>query len=270
MSTALARREIPAEVAEKVVAQGDLAKLTPQERVSFYKAVCESIGLNELTRPFEYITLNGKLTLYARKDATDQLRRIYGVSVQIVGRETHCDVYVVTARATMHDGRADESTGAVSIKGLSGDALCNAYMKAETKAKRRVTLSVCGLGFLDESEAEAVHGARTYTEQTLPPPRQLPQADTESPEAARREMVRAVREVCAEMNRRGRKPEWSGLALKKYVNDKFGVTDGLDSLTFDSLGELGRDLSAMLDALNAEQERGEADDTEVARDDIPF
>jgi hypothetical protein len=33
-------------------------------------------------------------------------------------------------------------------------------MKAETKAKRRVTLSIAGLGWLDETEADAVPGAR--------------------------------------------------------------------------------------------------------------
>jgi hypothetical protein len=32
-------------------------------------------------------------------------------------------------------------------------------MKCETKAKRRVTLSFCGLGMLDESEVESVPGA---------------------------------------------------------------------------------------------------------------
>ena len=33
-------------------------------------------------------------------------------------------------------------------------------MKAETKAKRRVTLSICGLGMLDETEVETIPGAR--------------------------------------------------------------------------------------------------------------
>src|SRR5690606_24912460 len=37
--------------------------------------------------------------------------------------------------------------------------LANAYMKAETKAKRRVTLSICGLGWLDETETETIPDA---------------------------------------------------------------------------------------------------------------
>lgn len=167
------------EVLEKVVVQGDLSKLTPQERVLYYRQVCESLGLNPLTRPFDYIVLNGKLTLYARKDATDQLRRIHGISVQIVGREfvDALGLYVVTARATAPDGRTDEAVGAVSVKGLSGENLANAIMKAETKAKRRVTLSLVGLGWTDESEVDSIPGAARVevdmeTGEILSPPAQ--------------------------------------------------------------------------------------------------
>src|SRR5512139_3902696 len=66
---------------EAVVIGGDLSKLTPEQRVSYYLQVCNSLGLNPLTKPFDYITLNGRLTLYARKDCADQLRKINGVSV---------------------------------------------------------------------------------------------------------------------------------------------------------------------------------------------
>jgi len=144
---------------ESVLIQGDLAKLSQDQRVDYYNRVCTSIGLNPLTRPFEYITLNGKLTLYARRDATDQLRMLYKVSIKITARELMGDVYVVTAQASMPDGRCDESTGAVTIKGLVGDNLANAYLKCETKAKRRVSLSICGLGMLDESEKDSLPSA---------------------------------------------------------------------------------------------------------------
>ncbi|PTQ55678.1 MAG: hypothetical protein BSOLF_1726 [Candidatus Carbobacillus altaicus] len=166
-------RTEPAELLEKVVVTGDLSKLTPKERLSYYRAVCESVGLNPLTRPFDYIVLNGRLTLYARKDATDQLRRIHGISITITSRELLRDagLYVVTARARTKDGREDESIGAVSIVGLKGEALANAIMKAETKAKRRVTLSIAGLGMLDETEIETIPDARVIeAEDTDPTP----------------------------------------------------------------------------------------------------
>ena len=149
-----------AKVIEQVLVMGDLARLTPEQRNVYYKSVCESVGLNPLTRPFEYITLNGKLTLYARKDCTDQLRKLHGVSIRIASRETVDGVVIITAQATDKTGRIDESTGAVASGNLRGEALANCWMKAETKAKRRVTLSLCGLGFVDESEIESIPNAR--------------------------------------------------------------------------------------------------------------
>lgn len=146
-------------VLEALALQGDLSKLTVDQRLQYYSAVCESLGLNPLTRPFEYIMLNGKLTLYAKRDCTDQLRRIHNVSISIVSREKLGDVYIVTAQATLPNGRKDESIGVVNLGNLKGDALANALMKAETKAKRRVTLSICGLSFPDETEVETIPGA---------------------------------------------------------------------------------------------------------------
>lgn len=125
----------------------------------YYREVCASVGLNPLTKPFDYITLNGRLVLYAKKDATDQLRQNHGISITALERQTIEGVYLVTAHALTPTGRQDTSTGAVSIKGLQGDALANAFMKAETKAKRRVTLSICGLGLLDETELETIPNA---------------------------------------------------------------------------------------------------------------
>ena len=146
----------PFEVIERVITSGDLSAMKPQERVAFYWRTCESLGLNPLTRPFEFIVLNSKMTLYARKDATDQLRKINAVSVTEVRREKDeaLGLLTVFARGRDRTGREDEATGVVSIKGLAGEALANASMKAETKAKRRLTLSLVGLGFLDESEIE--------------------------------------------------------------------------------------------------------------------
>jgi hypothetical protein len=140
---------------EQVVIGGDLSKLPPKDRLTYYSEVCRSVGLNPLTKPFEYITLNGKLVLYAKRDATDQLRALKGISIRIVSRELLGEIYVVTAQAKSV-GREDESTGAVAIAGLKGADLANAYMKAETKAKRRVTLSIAGLGMLDETEVDDV------------------------------------------------------------------------------------------------------------------
>ena len=113
--------------------------------------------------------MNGKLTLYAKRDATDQLRKINGVSIIIKSREVVDGCYVVTAQATDKSGRHDESIGAVPFANLQGEAKSNSLMKAETKAKRRVTLSICGLGLLDETEVSSIPDA-------YPAPNGLPTA----------------------------------------------------------------------------------------------
>jgi len=146
---------------EQLVMQGDLSKLNPEQRVLYYKKVCDSAGLNPFTRPFDYITLNGKLTLYAKKDATDQLRKVNGISIERLEDRVVDDLYIVKAYAKTKDGRTDAATGAVTIGHLKGEAKANAIMKAETKAKRRVTLSISGMGLVDESETESIPGAKT-------------------------------------------------------------------------------------------------------------
>lgn len=151
----------PAEVIEQVIARGDLAKLSPEERARYYVAVCESCGLNPLTKPFDYIVLNGRLTLYPTRGAADQLRAIHRITCEIVSREQIGDVYFVHVRVAAPDGRRDEDIGAVPVKGLSAADFANAVMKAITKAKRRATLSLLGLNMPDETEVETIPGARS-------------------------------------------------------------------------------------------------------------
>ena len=156
-----ADQQLSAKALENVLISGDLSKLSPADRMGYYQAVCNSLGLNPLTKPFDYITLNGRLQLYALKAATDQLREKHDVSIVITSKEMVDDIYVVTALATMPDGRTDTDDGAVSVSGLRGEAHANALMKTVTKSKRRVTLSILGLGMLDETETETIPGATT-------------------------------------------------------------------------------------------------------------
>jgi len=158
--TQLATRKNAAPVTvEQALVTGDLSGLDPEQRVTYYMKVCSSLGLNPLTKPFAYIVLNGQLQLYARKDATDQLRKLHKLSIRALEHKTEHDLAVVTAYAASPDGRTDSAIGAVPIANLKGEALANALMKAETKAKRRVTLSMCGLGMVDESEVDSIPGA---------------------------------------------------------------------------------------------------------------
>src|SRR6267142_889966 len=159
------------EAIEKVLIVGDLSALTPTDRVDYYKRVCNSLGLNPLTMPFSYILFRegdagpAKLSLYANKSCTEQLRKIHGVSVvPPLRRAKNGDIVTVEADVRDRTGRTDSASGSVPLFkykndnriDLSGKDLCNAEMKCETKAKRRATLSICGLAFLDESELDTM------------------------------------------------------------------------------------------------------------------
>jgi hypothetical protein len=163
MTEALATRPVGMDI-EKVLIGGDLAQLNPDQRLNYYNTLCNSLGLNPLTQPFQYIVLNNKLQLYAKKDCTEQLRKIHGVSITKVDPKQIGDLIVVVAEACDASGRVDSSTGAVAIGNAKGEDLANKMMKAETKAKRRVTLSLCGLGMLDETEVQTLKGQGVASE----------------------------------------------------------------------------------------------------------
>jgi hypothetical protein len=165
---------------EKALIGGDLAGLNPDQRLAYYYSVCKALSFNALTKPFIYITLNGKLCLYATKDCAEQLRRRDSVSVTILSATLSDDksVYKVHARATMPSGRTDESIGALSAvypervkdnsgnwrdhpkagKPITGEDLAGVCMKCETKAKRRVTMSICGLGIPSDDDISFDNG----------------------------------------------------------------------------------------------------------------
>jgi hypothetical protein len=137
------------------------------------------MGLDPFTKPFDILRLNGKEVLYCTRSGTQQLNKLHKVSHLITSRETNSEagVYIVTSKASLPDGRCTESLGAVNIAGLKGEAYANAIMKAETKAKRRATLDLLGLGVLDESEAESIPNATTVALQTMV--EALPQMEVE-------------------------------------------------------------------------------------------
>lgn len=146
-------------VLKAIVVDGNLKGLSNLQLSQYYLQLCHSLKLNPTTRPFATIDFNGKKILYALKGATDQLRQIYGLQIEIVSKELIEDLYIVEVKATTSNGRSDTDLGVVCIGNLKGDAKANAIMKAITKAKRRVTLSICGLGMLDESEIKDFPGA---------------------------------------------------------------------------------------------------------------
>ena len=140
-------------------AGGDTRKLSAAHREGVLTGLCRALSLNPLTSPIIYLVLNGKEVLYVTRQATDQIaarlrlnrRTVSGPEVRDFGgtKMIFCQVEV-----TAPDGRSEMATATLP----PGD-LVNALMKCETKAKRRATLSIAGLGLLCEDELETIPGA---------------------------------------------------------------------------------------------------------------
>ena len=145
-----------AKVIDSIVLRGDLSGLGPSERARFYVQMCEGLGLNPHAQPFAFLRLNGKEILYATRGATDQLAAMHRVTREIIDGPKVIDlagtklVYAV-CKASMPNGRFETATATVPLT----DPV-NMLMKCETKAKRRATLSILGLGVLDEMEIETI------------------------------------------------------------------------------------------------------------------
>ncbi len=233
---------------EQILIQGDLTPLTTEERVSYYRKVCASLGLNPLTMPFSYISFRendnapAKLQLYARKDCSEQLRGIHGVSVLSLKREILDETCIVEVQVRDKNGKLDVGTGIVSLikwdkyakppewAKLKGREYDNALMKCETKAKRRATLSICGLGFLDETEIEGLAnynditpGGRVIVVDGQPTPRQLAQESAQAVGQANAE------ELKAKMQEQHPKkaPIVRKVEIRTLVGDEFAVTGHL-------------------------------------------
>ena len=155
---------------ETLVVNGDLSAMSQDQRIQYYKLVCERVGLDPYQKPFDLIKLSGKLTLYANKNCTAQLCKLHKMQVGIMGRGEETGLYIVTARAAMPDGSFSEDMGVVSVVGLQGEAKSNAILKATTKAKRRAILSACGLGLLDETEVDSIPNAERVELPPITPP----------------------------------------------------------------------------------------------------
>lgn len=244
---------------ERVLIQGDLSALDPEQRLEFYKRTCESLKLNHLTRPFEYIKLNGKLTLYARKDCTDQLRRIYGVSIGQPQIQELGNNFVVTVTATDRHGRQDSDVGVVSKTDMGGN-FGNSLMKAITKAKRRVTLSICGLGMLDETEVETIPDAQIVAVESAKPE---PLALVEDEDAAeRRDLYREIGKVAKELREVDRLGNWDRADLQGFALEN-GLPGSAEDMDLNELHSFVELLKAAVVALNPTE-------TEENEEDIPW
>ncbi len=140
----------------QVALSGDLSRLPAEGRVRFYTQLCEFTGLNPLAKPFDWITFQGKLTLYPNKGCAEQLRSLNKVSFEgDAERKLEFGCLITTVRVTDKNGRTDFATAALPFDDKMGAAdKALAIMKCETKAKRRATFSICGLTMFAREDGE--------------------------------------------------------------------------------------------------------------------
>ncbi len=195
MSTELANKptkieiqfdETTKEIISQVVATGDLKGLTPAQKTQYILMTCQSQGLNPLlaAQYYEIIVFQKKEILYAKKGLAEALRDSRNINCKIFSSQVDKDLglYSVKAVASLPNGRSEESLAVLSIEveetdgwtrtadgrnipkktgkfvAARGQELANLMMKCETKAKRRATLALCGLGIEERNfETENVY-----------------------------------------------------------------------------------------------------------------
>lgn len=168
---------IRSRVVSSIVLRGDLSALTEEQLTRYYASLCESLSLDVRYKPFDLITFQGKRVLYANRACTDMLAKLHGITREIIDGPRLVDLgatkaIICIARVTSPSGRQETATAVVP----AADPI-NGFMKCETKAKRRATLAILGLGILDGTELETMPGIRL--------PQDAPQPNTEAPTIVR-------------------------------------------------------------------------------------
>jgi hypothetical protein len=149
-------QETMTKMVESYVTTGDVSRLSPADRTKLYFGLCEATGLNAATNPILSLKLNGKEIFYFGRGATDQMAAKHRLNREIVEGPELRDIggkkiVYAKCRATHPNGRVETAVATLLFADASSD-----YMKCETKAKRRATLAILGLGMLDELEIDAI------------------------------------------------------------------------------------------------------------------
>jgi hypothetical protein len=158
MGTEIVKTQLAEEAIAALALNGDISKLSLPQKLDYYMRRCKLLDLDPATKPFDYLVLNGRQVLYPNAGCAAQLRFIHGISFSGLKEETTEGLVTATIQATDRTGRTDIDVGAVPLTTKSPADLANARMKAITKAKRRVTLSLCGLHAPDDDDVAAIGG----------------------------------------------------------------------------------------------------------------
>ena len=150
-------QEVAPETLAAVLGSGDLAQLSARQRVEYLDALCKSVGLNPFTRPFEFISFQGKVTVYATASAFQQLAGIHRATLKVDQATRHQDGWEVWVTASFPDGRTVQDVGWVGIgQKAGGEQVGNALKKSVTQGYRRAIRAAVGLPFLAPEELDTL------------------------------------------------------------------------------------------------------------------
>ena len=178
--------QLAAPIMNKVILENDLSKLTDAERLQYAMAVCKHAGLDPVSQPLIYLTLKGKLSLYATKSATEQLTRIHKISLDVEFLPDRDGLLFARCTATRPNG--DGTTQSVNAhsaitKPKGADDYAIAIAKLDTKVRRRATLAIVGFGLSDEGDAapgsQVIDSSPVVVQQPPQIERQLDDGDDE-------------------------------------------------------------------------------------------
>jgi hypothetical protein len=136
---------------------GSVSHFDKSQKQALLSKLCMTLGLNEETQPFRiYTNSMGEEYIYATKECCAQLRHRECISIEeidipiILGNT----ISVRVKGSNKHD-RTSWEIGSVGVDAtLTPAQEAHAIMTAVTKAKRRLTLCLSGLGVLADVELE--------------------------------------------------------------------------------------------------------------------
>lgn len=136
-------------------ANGSVTHLDKSTKSMLLVKLGNYLGLNQYVQPFRiYRDVNGDEFLYATKECCAELRHINGISVTDIQTSFEGELVYVKATGINNKGRLSTEIGSVNIAVLDGQDKANGVMWATTKAKRRLTLDLSGLGVLADVEVK--------------------------------------------------------------------------------------------------------------------
>lgn len=152
------------EVIAMVADGGDVTHLSNSDRRALLAKLTNYLHLNPHTQNFIFFkTLDGRYRIYATKECCSQLRHNLGINMwlsdPIYSPDANNPFTVsVKANGTNKYNRSSEEIGSVSLVDVPKQEYSNYTMFAVTKAKRRLTLDLSGLGVLADVEVFDIKG----------------------------------------------------------------------------------------------------------------